>query len=169
LNALVGDELQQAGGYIGILAPRQLRSSLHDRDRRAETPGRLRELEADISSAEDDEVFRQAIEIEGFDMRHGPGGRHPGHIRDRRSRAHAQDHALRSDRARPSVVEGDCHCLRRHEARLAHDQLGAALFESAQVDLDESLDHVPLPALDLGHVRADVPDLDAERLGVRGE
>ena len=61
-----------------------LRASLNHGHPGAETPHGLCQFKADKAAAQDNEMFRQAVEIESFDVGHGLGRRQAGPIRQSR-------------------------------------------------------------------------------------
>jgi hypothetical protein len=78
-DPLILHEFQKTGGNIGVFFVKQTRTMLNDRDAAPEASHRLRKLQADVTSPEDHEVFRQALQVQGFDVRHRPGvGTFPG-------------------------------------------------------------------------------------------
>ncbi len=118
VDLLVGEQAPQRVGDVGILAGEELRAVLDDGDAAAEAPVGLRELEADVAAAEDDQVLGQAVELEQLDVRQrrrgearesaGSSGRVP---RLRKTRSPLSS-------ARAAVVQRHFDRLRRDEARL---------------------------------------------------
>src|SRR5262249_60321448 len=63
---------------VRVLVVENLLTLRDDGDTASEAAVRLRELEADVSTAEHDEVLGQAIELEQLDVGERPGIREPG-------------------------------------------------------------------------------------------
>ena len=73
---------RRRGGNVGVFFLKQPRTMLDDRDAAAEASHRLGELQADVTSSENDEVLRQALQVQGLDVRHWPGVGEPGNVGD---------------------------------------------------------------------------------------
>src|SRR5262249_12770560 len=80
------EDFPYGGGDVGIFAWNQARGMFEYGDPAAETAEQLRELEADITAADDDEMLRQKV-----DVHHRRGGPIPGPIDagDRRNKGAA--------------------------------------------------------------------------------
>src|SRR6267142_6885787 len=72
-DPLILHQFQKPGGNIGVFFLKQSRTVVDDRDAAAEASHRLGKLQADVTSSEDDEVLRQALQVQGLDVRHRPG------------------------------------------------------------------------------------------------
>ena len=81
-DPLILHQFQKTGGNIGVFFLKQTRTVLNDRDAAPEASHRLGKLQADVTSPEDDEVFRQALQVQGFDVRHRPGVGEPRNVGD---------------------------------------------------------------------------------------
>ena len=67
-DALVLEDLLDGGRDVLVLAGCQPRALLDDGDLGAEAPVHLGELERDVAAADDDEMFRQRVEVEDADV-----------------------------------------------------------------------------------------------------
>ena len=146
----------------------ELRAGFDERHLRAEAAQGLRKFQADVAAAENDEMLRDAIEIESFDVRHGIGGGHPGSFGDGGAGTEVEEDAIAFDDARAAGIQGNFHFLGGDKARRAHDQLRARLFIKFQVDLDVAFDHFAFAALDAGHIGGERAEIEAEFGGARG-
>src|SRR5258706_7240170 len=63
LDALALENVSDRRRYVLVFACNKPDSHLHHRDAAAETAAHLRELESDVTSAHDDQMFRQNIDI----------------------------------------------------------------------------------------------------------
>ena len=154
LDAFVLHQFQERVGHVRVFPFEKLRAALNDRHAAAEAAHRLGELQADVAAAEDDEMIGQALEIQGFDMRHRPGGGEAGHVGNAGARADVQEDALAAQQARAAGVQRHLHRFRLREASFAHDQFRAAGLEVGEVQLDQPVDHLPFATSDAGHVDA---------------
>ena len=117
--------------HVVVLAPDETRPLLDDRHFSAKSPIHLRELEADVAPADDDQMLRYLIE------RQDGGVRQERHVADARHLGH--------QRAASDVDED----ARRRQLLLidANDIPG---FESSMSFEDRAAVHVPQPLLDAG-------------------
>ena len=74
LYAFLGEDAPDFMRGIGVLSPHQLRPGLDDGHFAPETTKGLRQFEAGISAADHDQMRRQDVELERFDMGHRLGG-----------------------------------------------------------------------------------------------
>src|SRR5205809_6723964 len=82
----------------------------------------LRYFESDIAAAENDEMRRQIVEFEGFDVRQRARGREAGDIRDCGVRPDIEENPIAGQQPRAAVIELHLKRLRRDEAPARHDQ-----------------------------------------------
>ena len=162
LDALVLHQLQQRIRHVRVFPFEQPRAALDDRDPAAEPPHRLGEFQADVTAAENDEMFGQAFQVQGFDVRHRPRCGEAGHVGDGGAGADVDEDALAAQRPRAAGVQRHLHRFRLREARFAHDQLRAAGLELAEVDFHQFVDHLPFATGDAGHVDLHRPGHDAK-------
>src|SRR4051794_33367360 len=69
-NPLVTEQVEDFGGDVRIFTAGELVTSFDHGHFRAEATKGLRQFQSDISTADDDEMLRHALEFERFDMRH---------------------------------------------------------------------------------------------------
>ncbi len=162
LNAFVGENLADFMRDFGILPAHQLRPCLNDSHFTAEAAISLRQFEACISAADHDQMRRQDVELESFDMGHRVSGLESRNVRNCCVRAHIQEHLGADKVARSSVIQAHFQRFRGDEAPGPHDQFGAARFVVVQVRRDLRFDHVALAPDNLRHV-------DLDRAGHRAE
>jgi hypothetical protein len=128
---------------------------LDDRHAAAETAVSLRQLEPDIAAPEHDQMCREVIEFERFDVGERPGRLETGNVRNCRTRSDVEEHPITGEDARAAVVEPHLQRLRRHEAPAPHDQFGPGRFIRLQMKVDFALDHVALSLANSRHVGRD--------------
>ncbi len=73
-DSLVLHQFQNRLRDVAVFAVEQARAALNDGHAAAEPPHGLGEFQTDVAAAENDQVFRQAFKIQGFDVRHRLGG-----------------------------------------------------------------------------------------------
>src|SRR3954451_23660533 len=168
LDPLVLEELAQGLRDVAVLAMRQGVVPIDDRHAAAEAAKGLVQLEPDVAAPQDDEVTRDAVQVEGLDVRHRP---RLGEARDRvdpATGAGADHDHLAAEGPRPAVGSHDLDRPRPDEAALSHDQLRAVLPIQLMIPDDHAVDHLPLSVLDGGHL--DLPiALDDPELGTPAE
>ena len=168
LDPLVPEEPLDRLGDVRVLAVDQRAVPLDDGHAAAEAAERLRQLEAHVAAAQDDQVFRELVQLQGLDVGQRASLREAGGVVDPGTRPGVDDDGLAAERPGPARVERDLDRLRRDEAPVAHDELRAALPVLRQVHLDQSVDHLPLAVADGGHVDLPVAAGDPE-LGAAAE
>ena len=141
---------------------------LDDGHAAAEPAERLRQLEADVAAAQDHEVFRELVQLQGLDVGQRARLREAGGVVDPGTRPGVDDDGPAAERPGPARRERDLDRLRRDESPLAHDELRAALPVLLEVHLDQPVDHPPLAVADGGHVDLPVAGGDPE-LGAPAE
>ena len=87
----VAHQLFDRGGDVGVFPFEQLFPALNDRDAAAEAAHRLGKFQADIAAANDDQMLRQSLQFERFDMRQRLGGGQSGHGGNHCPRAEAEE------------------------------------------------------------------------------
>ena len=168
LDPLVPEEPLDRLGHVRVLAVDQRAVPLDDGHAAAEAAERLRQLEAHVAAAQDDQVFREVVQVQGLDVGQRARLREPGGVVDPGTRPGVDDDGLAAERPGPARVERDLDRLRRDEAPLAHDELRAALPVLLEVDRDQPVHHLPLAVADGGHVDLPVAGGDPE-LGAPAE
>ena len=88
-DPLVVEELEYRRPNVGVFAAGQLLPVIDDGHTRAEAAHGLRQLQPDIAAADDDQMLRQAVEVEQFNVGHRPGGSKTGNVRQGREGAKA--------------------------------------------------------------------------------
>ena len=94
---------------------------LEDGGLASETPVRLCELETDVATTDDDEMFGEAVQLEQSRYGEGLGFAQAGSGRNGRVRAQVEEDSLADDRARASVVEANLKGFGAGESGFAHD------------------------------------------------
>ena len=155
LNALVAEDLLHLIRDVGILPAYQPGSGLDDRHAAAKAPVSLRHFETDIAASEDDQVRRQVVEFERFDVRERPGGLETGNGGYCRVRANVEKNLLARQHAGAAVLQANLQCLWRHKAPIPNDQFGAGRPEVLQMQIDLASDHSALAAQNSRHVGRD--------------
>ena len=117
LDTFLAEDSRDRLGDVGILATGQPRPLLDDGDAASEAPVRLRQLEANISGAEHDQVGRHAVELEHLDMREWRGGSQVRDRRDRGTSSYVEEHTVSRQHSRSTVVRTHFQRLRRHTKR----------------------------------------------------
>src|SRR5271165_857734 len=152
LDALVLKQAQDRFRDVGILVTGELGGTFHDGDPAAESAQGLSKLEPDEPASDDEEVLGQTIQFQRFNVGQRFGFFEAGHIGKGRACADVQKDPIARKNERGAIVRSHLDRLWRHEARFAHNQLGAAVFEFIEVHLDEAVDHLALARADGGHV-----------------
>jgi hypothetical protein len=125
-DPLVAEQPDDARRDVGVFVAERLRPGLDDRDLRAEPAHGLRQLQPDVAAADDDQMFRQPVQVKQLDVGHRSRLGQTGHVRHGRAGAQVQEHPLAADLPPAAVVQLDVDRSLAGKARLAHDQLGAA-------------------------------------------
>ena len=81
VDALVLEDLLDGGRNVLVLTGCQPRPLLDDGDLGTEAPVHLGELERDVAAADDDEMFRQRVQVEDSDVGHVVDVGEPRHVR----------------------------------------------------------------------------------------
>ena len=127
LDPLVPEEALDRLGHVRVFAVDQRAVPFDDGHAAAETAEGLRQLEAHVAAAQDDQVFREVVQVQGLDVSQRARLREAGGVIDPGTRPGVDDDGLAAERPRPARVERDLDGLRRDEASVAHDELRAAL------------------------------------------
>jgi hypothetical protein len=152
-HAFVAKYFQNLGGNVGIFAAGKLRSGLDDRHLAAEAAIGLRQLQADIAAAEDDQMAGQSVELERLDIGERCRTGEAWDVGDRRVRPEIEHHAVAGQQPPAAVVQAHFDGLRPDEPARAHDQFGAARPVTVEMHLDQAVDH-------LAFVRQHSPHVD---------
>ena len=139
VNAFVAQDPTDFLRDVGILAAHQLRPGFDDGHFGAEAAIGLRQFEAGIAAADHDQMRRQDVELERFDMGQRFRRLEARNIGNGGMRSHVQEHLVADQRARSSVIQAHFDRLRRDEAPRPHDQFGAAFLVVLQMRVDEPL------------------------------
>ncbi len=126
LKAFVGENPPDFMRGVGILSGHHLGPGLDDRHFAAETTIGLRQFKAGIAAADHDQMRRQDVELERFDMGDRLGGLEARNVRNGRVRSHIQEDLRADKRACPAVIQAHFERFRRDEAPAPYDQFGAA-------------------------------------------
>jgi len=152
LKTFVAEDPLHFIGDVGILPADQPGSGLDDRHTAAKAPVSLRQFEADKAASQHDQMRRQIVEFESFDVRERPGGLETGNGGHRRMRANVEKNLVAREHSRPAIVQANLQCFRRHKAPVPNDQLGAGRSEVLQMQIDLAPDHVALALQNSSHV-----------------
>ena len=155
-------------GHVRVFAVDQRAVPFDDGHAATETAERLRQLEAHVAAAQDDQVFREVVQIQGLDVSQRARLREAGGVIDPGTRPGVDHDGLAAERPGPARVERDLDGLRRDEASVAHDELRAALPVLFEMDRDQPVHHFPLAVADGGHLDLPVAGGDPE-LGAPAE
>jgi hypothetical protein len=136
---------------VGVLAHQQPLSLLTDRDSRSKAGHRLGELERDVAAAQDEQVFRQGVEVEKFDMGHSRRRLEPREVRLRGEGAEVEEHPVGAHHARPTLIQRHFDGTFTDELAAAHYQFGAACLEPSLVHRNQAVNHGALARLHFGH------------------
>ncbi len=80
LDPLVTAEMLDRVGDVRVLAVDQCAVPFDDGHATAEASERLRQFEADVAAAEDDQVFRELVQLQGLDVGQRASLREPGGV-----------------------------------------------------------------------------------------
>jgi hypothetical protein len=153
IGAVEMEELENRIGNVLVLSRKQLRAALQNGDAAAETDERLREFQADITAAQDDQMARHAIEFECLDVCERFGGAKTGDLGDSRVSAQIQEHPVALQSAHAAVAQSNLDGFRPDEAALAKHQLGATFLVFLHVHADEALYHLSLASPHFSHFK----------------
>src|SRR5262245_10892061 len=128
---------------------------LEDRHTATEATISLSEFEADVPASEHNQMWRQIVEFQRFNICEGPGGLEARNGRNGRARSDVEEHLVAYEHARPAVIQVHLKSFRCHEAPSSHDQFGATRLVVLQVGGNLALDHVALALANLLHVDGD--------------
>jgi hypothetical protein len=145
-----------------VLAMGQAVIALDNRHAAAETAERLRQLEADIAAADDQQVAGNVIKLQRLDMRERTGLAQARHGVDFRSRPCVDDHVRAAQHARAAAAERDFNRARRDETAAAEDELRARLVVNVDVHVDQAGDHLAFALAHGAHVDVGIALGDAE-------
>src|SRR5262245_45548277 len=168
-DAFVGEKPLHLVGDVTVLATHDLRAGLDDGHAAAEATIGLGHFQADIATAEHDEVRRQGVELQDLNMGKGPGRLQTGNGRNCGVRADIDDDLAAGQHALATFVEGNFDFFRRNETSASHDELGTAGLIGVEVESDFAVDHVLFAAPNLRHSGRNCAGLCAELSGVAGE
>ena len=148
---------------IFVFVVREAAIAVDQRDLGAETAEGLGKFESDITSAQNQEVFRDVIKFKCLDV----GQRlRLGQSRNwlkRGARADIDGYNFTPECACPAVVQGNFDGFRANEASCAHHQFRAALGEVVVAkNVDNVHHHLALALTHGGHVDANILFADAE-------
>ena len=155
VDVFVAEELLKGFGDVRVFPVEEAGIALDDGDAGTETAHGLGELEADVASAGDEEMLGEGVEFEGLDMGERLGFGEAGDGIDGGTGAGVNEDLWRGECAGASGVEVDLDGVDVEEAAETFDDFGAALFEIAEVDLVEAVDHFLATGTNFCHV--DVP------------
>src|SRR3989441_8996922 len=91
--------------FRSVLSAEKLRPVLDDRHAASEATVRLAEFETDIAASEHDQVGRDVVELQRFDVGKRARGLKSRNIGDRRVCADVEEDLVGCQHARPAVVE----------------------------------------------------------------
>ena len=169
LNAFAREDPPDFLRSVRVLPAHQLRADLDHGHFGAEAAIGLRQFEAGIAAADDDQMGGQNVELERFDMGERLRGLETGNVGNSGMRPHIDENLGPGQRTHAPVVQAHFERLRRDEAPVPHDQFGAAFLVVLQMRGDEPVDHVPLALANLHHVDLDRARYHAELSAVAGE
>ena len=155
VDAFVVEELLNGFGDVGVFAVGEGGVALDNGDARAEAAHGLGKLKADVAAANDEEMFGDDVEFEGFDVGERMGFMQAGDGIDGGAGAGIDEDLFGSEGEGAAGVEVDLDGFGADEFAKAHCKLCAVLFEVVEVDLGESFDHLSFVGANGGHV--DVP------------
>src|SRR5262249_29216757 len=124
-------------------------------DRRDPTPEPthgLSELETNKAAAENDQMLRNTVEFQGFDVRQGICFPESGSSIDCRMSSCVDDHAFPLQQADLVIGGFDLNCFWRHKSSRTHDQLGSALLVEIQMHVHQAGNHFALALTYRRHV-----------------
>ena len=162
LDSLVPEKSLDGLGHVRVFAVDDRSVPFDDGHAATEATIGLRQLEAHVAAAKDDQVFRKVVQIQGLDVSQRARLREAGGVIDPRTRPGVDHDGLAAKRLGPARVERDLDGLRRDEASVAHDELRAALPVVRLMERDEPVHHLPLAVADGGHVDLPVAGGDPE-------
>ncbi len=152
LNAFLAQHTPHLIGNVGVLPIHQLRPSFDDRHAAAEAAISLGHFDADIATAEHNQMCRHDAEVQGLDMGERPGSLEAGNIRDCRVGSDIDEDLIAHQRAGATLIQQHLDGFRRHEPPFSHDQFGTARLVCLQVEGNLAVDHLALALAHPCHV-----------------
>src|ERR1700749_1590661 len=114
--------------HVRVLAPHEPGAGLDDGHAAAEAAISLRHLDAGVTAAEHDQVWRDLVEFQRFDVSEGARLLQARNVRKRGMRANVDDDLLALERARAAVVQRSLDGPGADETATAHDEFGTAFL-----------------------------------------
>ena len=165
VDAILFEHREDGRGHVRILTAEKLRPELQNRDLTAEPAERLRELHPHISAAEHNQVRREPVELQRFDMRQRPSVGETRDARDRRAGAEIQKQAVGDEAARAAFSKSRLDRARPHKDAFGKEELEMRDRELPAVDRDHAVDHLALALAYSLHVHRRRVDTHAVRRG----
>src|SRR2546427_1891352 len=110
LNSFVLAKPLESLGNVRILTTGEPRIAFHDRHAASQAAQRLRELKADISAAENQQMLGNHVEFQRLDMCQRKGLSKAGRGVDRRARSSVQKDAISAQDPSASIEQSDLQC-----------------------------------------------------------
>src|SRR6266700_8022636 len=127
-----------------ILAMEQPGVALDNGHPAAEAAHGLGQLEPNIATTQDEEMFRNAGQIQCFDMGQGVCFGKTRNWTDGRAGSRVDDDSLPVKQAYEAIGRGNLDGFGTNKASGAHDQLGSTFFVYIEMHLDQPGDHLAL-------------------------
>src|SRR5271155_2299735 len=161
-DSFVVKQIKESGADVRIFPVGKLRALFDHGHLRSESPHRLRELKAYVTSANDYEMAWQTVEIERLDMSHRIRRGEPRNIGHRRVRTQVEEHTFANNPPSAAIVERDLKRFRSNEAAFAHDQFNSRVLGTLGVELMFLFDHLAFAPLNAGHGDSKVVHFQSE-------
>ena len=147
---------------VGIFAIEQLATGLDDGHATAEAAKHLPKLQADIAASENEQMFRNRVQLHdgsAVEKRYGLQAVECGH---RRTRTRVDEDLVGGERSLAAVFQPDEQRLGAGETGVAEDQLDVGgLLNACLAGIAETLHDIALALPDPFHVDADVTGVNA--------
>src|SRR5262249_55980097 len=140
VDSFVPEQLLQGCRDILILAIDQAWVMIYYCDSTPEPAHRLCKLCADKSASQNEEMFRNIVKLQCFDMRQRFRLSQAGSGNDGRMSAHIYDHPLAVQAAYAAISRGDFDGPGSDKTSGAPDQFRAALFVKIELHFNQALD-----------------------------
>src|SRR5215470_2079736 len=115
----------------------------------------LRHFEANIATADHDEMRWQVVEFQSFDMGERSGCIEAWNVWNSSVGSEVEEDVVRRQRAGPAVTQGHLEHFRRHKTPAPHDQFRAARLVVLQMPGYLTFNHFALASTNRCHIDRD--------------
>src|SRR5882724_6785158 len=125
---------------------------LYDRHATTEATVSLGEFKTHIATPEDDQMWRQVVELQCLNICERSGSLEARNLRNCRVRSDVKENLLARQHACPAIIEAYLERFRCHKTPSPQDQFGSACLVVLQMRGNLAVDHVALALANRRHV-----------------